>query len=109
VGGRLTIFDFYAPFKVQTGVRPKMDMGSIGVAFFLQSSLEPSLHLLEGEVYVKAKGHIGITPFKIGFSVSKTVFKFEPLIKLDFGNIIPLKPIEFDLLTIGEGVKVLGK
>jgi len=45
----------------------------------------------------------------LGFKFKQTVFEFDPLIKLEFGNIIPLKPLKFNLLTIGEGVKLMGK
>ncbi len=45
----------------------------------------------------------------LGFDFKKTIFEFKPLIKLEFGNIIPLKPLKFNLLTIGEGVKLLGQ
>ena len=51
---------------------------------------------------------IGVDPFAIGFNVKKTIFDWDPLIKKKFGNIIPLKPIELDLFSIGRGMKVLG-
>ena len=51
---------------------------------------------------------IGVDPFAIGFSVKKTIFDRDPLIKKKLGNIIPLKPIELDLFSIGRGMKVPG-
>ncbi len=35
-------------------------------------------------------------------------FESESGLKKKFGNIIPLKPIEIDLFSIGRGMKVLG-
>ena len=108
VGGSIDVFEFYAPLKVQGLLKPAMDFGGLNMKFYLTTSLEPEIYLLAGKIYVKASGKIGIDPFAIGFSVKKTIFDWDPLIKKKFGNIIPLKPIELDLFSIGRGMKVLG-
>ena len=108
VGGSIDVFEFYAPLKVQGLLKPAMDFGGLNMKFYLTTSLEPEIYLLAGKIYVKASGKIGISPFAIGFSVKKTIFDWDPLIKKKFGNIIPLKPIELDLFSIGRGMKVLG-
>ena len=108
VGGSIDVFEFYAPLKVQGLLKPAMDLNGLNMKFYLTTSLEPEIYLLAGKIYVKASGKIGIDPFAIGFSVKKTIFDWDPLIKKKFGNIIPLKPIELDLFSIGRGMKVLG-
>ena len=108
VGGSIDVFEFYAPLKVQGLLKPAMDFGGLNMKFYLTTSLEPEIYLLAGKIYVKASGKIGISPFAIGFSVKKTIFDWDPLIKKKFRNIIPLKPIELDLFSIGRGMKVLG-
>ena len=108
VGGSIDVFEFYAPLKVQGLLKPAMDFNGLNMKFYLTTSLEPEIYLLAGKIYVKASGKIGIDPFAIGFSVKKTIFDWDPLIKKKFGNIIPLKPIELDLFSIGRGMKVLG-
>ena len=67
------------------------------------------MELLSGYVYVKAEGRIGKKPIAIEFTVKKKIFEWDPLIDMKFGNLIPLKPLKFDLFSIGEGVKLLGK
>ena len=108
VGGSIDVFEFYAPLKVQGLLKPAMDLNGLNMKFYLTTSLEPEIYLLAGKIYVKASGKIGIDPFAIGFNVKKTIFDWDPLIKKKFGNIIPLKPIELDLFSIGRGMKVLG-
>ena len=108
VGGSIDVFEFYAPLKVQGLLKPAMDLNGLNMKFYLTTSLEPEIYLLAGKIYVKASGKIGIDPFAIGFSVKKTIFDWDPLIKKKFRNIIPLKPIELDLFSIGRGMKVLG-
>ena len=109
VGGQIDVFDFYAPFKAQALLKPEVNSDGIQVNFYLRSTLTPVLSLLSGKIYLKAAGRVGKCPFCLGFKFKKTVFEFDPLIKLEFGNIIPLKPLKFNLLTIGEGVKLMGK
>ena len=108
VGGSIDVFEFYAPLKVQGLLKPAMDFNGLNMKFYLTTSLEPEIYLLAGKIYVKASGKIGVSPLAIGFSVKKTIFDWDPLIKKKFGNIIPLKPIEIDLFSIGRGMKVLG-
>ncbi|MDX9805395.1 MAG: hypothetical protein RBT87_06145 [bacterium] len=109
IGGKIEVFDFYAPFKAQALLKPELGMDGIQVNFYLRSSLSPVLSLLSGKIYMKAVGRVGKCPLCLGFDFKKTIFEFKPLIKLEFGNIIPIKPLKFNLLTIGEGVKLLGK
>ena len=101
-------FPIGSPLKVQGLLKPSMDLNGLNMKFYLTTSLEPEIYLLAGKIYVKASGKIGISPFAIGFSVKKTIFDWDPLIKKKFRNIIPLKPIEIDLFSIGRGMKVLG-
>ena len=108
VGGSIDVFEFYAPLKVQGLLKPAMDFNGLNMKFYLSTSLEPEIYLLAGKIYVKASGKIGVSPLAIGFSVKKTIFDWDPLIKKKFRNIIPLKPIELDLFSIGRGMKVLG-
>ena len=108
VGGSIDVFEFYAPLKVQGLLKPAMEFGGLNMKFYLTTSLEPEIYLLAGKIYVKASGKIGVSPLAIGFSVKKTIFDWDPLIKKKFRNIIPLKPIELDLFSIGRGMKVLG-
>ena len=109
VGGKIEVFDFYAPLKIQALLKPELDMEGIGVKFYLETSLSPEIRLLAGQIYVKVSGHIGIKPLAINFDLRRTIFKWEPLVHKKFGNIIPLKPIKLDLFSIGEGVKLFEK
>ena len=101
-------FPIGSPLKVQGLLKPAMDFNGLNMKFYLTTSLEPEIYLLAGKIYVKASGKIGVSPLAIGFSVKKTIFDWDPLIKKKLGNIIPLKPIELDLFSIGRGMKVLG-
>ena len=65
------------------------------------------MELLSGYVYVKAEGRIGKKPIAIEFTVKKKIFEFDPIIKLKFPNLIPIEPLKFNLISIGEGVKLL--
>ena len=109
IGGHIDIFDFYAPLKVQGMLKPELDLSGVGVKFYLSTSLIPELKLLAGYIYVRAKGSIGIEPIALKFNVTRTIFEWDPLIDMKFGNLIPLKPLKIDLFSIGEGVKLLGK
>lgn len=109
IGGKIEVFDFYAPFKAQALLKPEINSEGIQVNFYLRSSLTPVLSLLSGQIYLKVQARVGKCPLCLGFKFKQTVFEFDPLIKLEFGNIIPLKPLKFNLLTIGEGVKLLGQ
>ena len=84
-------------------------MEGVGVKFYLTTSLEPELRLLAGQIYVKVSGHVGIKPLAISFHLKRTIFKWKPLVNKKFGNILPLKPLELDLFSIGEGVKLMGQ
>gem|GEM_PF-5878630 len=35
------------------------------------------------------------------------IYEFDPLIKLTFPNLIPIKPLKSNLISIGEGIKLL--
>jgi hypothetical protein len=109
VGGRIEVADFYAPLKVQSLLKPELNLDGVGIAFYLSTSLEPELKLLAGNIYVKASGKLGIDPLAIKFKAHRTIFRWDPLIDKKFGNIIPLEPLRVDLFSIGEGVKILGK
>lgn len=107
IGGKVEVFDIYAPFKVQAMLKPELEMDGVAVNFYLRSTLIPEFELLSGYVYVKANGRIGKKPIAIEFNVKKKIFEFDPLIKGNFGNIIPIKPLKFNLISIGEGIKLL--
>lgn len=107
IGGHVKVFDFYAPFKVQALLKPELDLDGLAVNFYLRSSLIPVMELLSGYVYVKAEARLGKKPIALSFTVKKKIFEFDPLIKLTFPNLIPIKPLKFNLISIGEGVKLL--
>jgi len=106
--GAIDVFDFYAPLKVQGMLKPELSFDGLAVKFYLLTSLEPELYLLAGRIAFAVSGRIGVSPLAINFSLRGKIFEWDPLIKKKFGNIIPLKPLDFDLFSIGRGIKVMG-
>jgi len=41
----------------------------------------------------------------IKFNLRKEIVRFDPLIDMSFGNILPIPPLEVNLFSLGEAIK----
>ena len=64
---------------------------------------------VKGELSLFAKGRVGKGWLSYKFNVEKEIVKFKPLIDMNFGNIIPIKPLQINLFSLGEAVKMVEK
>jgi len=103
VEGGIDFFNFEMPFKANMLVRPEFTGDDLAVKFYLRSSLVPRLKMLEGFIAVVIKGKIVF----LKFNLRKEIVRFDPLIDLNFGNILPIPPLEVNLFSLGEVIKTL--
>jgi hypothetical protein len=101
VEGGIDFFNFEMPFAANMLVRPEFTGNDLVVKFYLRSSLVPRLKMLEGYIAVFIKGKIVF----IKFNLRKEIVRFDPLIDMSFGNILPIPPLEVNLFSLGEAIK----
>ncbi len=72
--------------------------GDLAAKLYLNASLTPKLTLFDASLKVKVQAQV------IGIPVTyrKTFANFKPLIDRDYGNIIPIKPLDLNLFTLGQ-------
>ena len=109
IEGKLNFFDIYAPLKAQILLRPEIANGIPELNFYVLSSLIPEVKMLSGSLGVYAKGSIGKGPFSVSFKASKEIVKFDPLIDMNFGNVIPMPAVQVNLLSLKQVMNSMNK
>ena len=108
VRGDIEFFNLTAPLRAKALLKPEFDDGDIALNFYATASLRPRLKLFTASLSLYAEGSAGKCKyFCISISREKTIARFDPLVDMDFGNLIPFKPIKVNLFTMGEALKTL--
>ncbi len=98
VEGNIMFVNFRAPLRIQALLGAEFADGDLAAKLYLNASLTPKLTLFDASLKVKVQAQV------IGIPVTyrKTFANFKPLIDRDYGNIIPIKPLDLNLFTLGQ-------
>ncbi len=98
IEGNVVFIDFSAPFRMQALIGAEFTDGDLAAKLYLSASLTPRLTLLDADLRLKVQAEV------LGFPITyrKTIADWKPLIDRDYGNIIPIKPLDINLFTLGQ-------
>ena len=108
VKGEMDFFNLTAPLRANVYLKPEFEDGDIAVNLYTTASLRPRLRLFEASLSLYAEGSAGKCKyFCVSIGEEKVIARFDPIVDMDFGNLIPLKPIKINLFMAGEAMKKL--
>ncbi len=98
IQGDILFVEASAPLRLQALIGAEFADGDLAAKLYLTASLTPHLTLFDADLKLKIKATF------LGFPVSysKTIADFKPLIDRDYGNILPIKPLNLNLFTLGQ-------
>jgi len=98
IEGHIVFVNFRAPFRMQALIGPEFADGDLAAKLYLTASLTPRLTLLDADLRVKVQAEV----LTIGVTYRKTIADWKPLIDRDYGNILPIPPLNLNLFTLGQ-------